>query len=496
MNSLNNTIRKTSMQVLALCLLTFTSCSSFLDEEPSNASNASESIATTADAQVAINGIMSLMSSSTYYGRNFLLYGDAKGGDMTIYANGRGNDALYTFNHTPTSGSYSGFWSRGYYCIMQANNLLENIDRLQADGSTAFNYYKGEALSLRALFYFDLVRLYGQPYNYNKSALGVPLVLNTLAADAQPHRATVEAVYKQIISDLTEGQQLMASDKSVHNGYLDYYGNVALQARVRLYMEDYAGALAAAREVIESGKYTLYTPQQWTASWARQYGSESIFELGIDTETDLGTTSLGFYYMRYNQKRNAMGWYLASDYFLNRLGEDTTDVRWGVMDNDEYWVETGNERRGACYKYLGGLSMEGDGKESYTAVNIKIIRLSEVYLIAAEAALHTGDPAAAAEYLNAIRCRAPKFAPATAATVSDDMILDERSKELYGEGQRFFDMIRMNKTIEYNDDFQNVPVTHRSKTIDRTYGGIVLPISQDEINANPSLEDEQNDYYK
>ena len=59
MNRLNNTIRKTSMQVLALCLLTFTSCSSFLDEEPTNASNASESIATTADAQVAINGIMS-----------------------------------------------------------------------------------------------------------------------------------------------------------------------------------------------------------------------------------------------------------------------------------------------------------------------------------------------------------------------------------------------------------------------------------------------------
>ena len=277
---------------------------------------------------------------------------------------------------------------------MQANNLLENIEKLQADGSTTFNYYKGEALSLRALFYFDLVRLYGMPYNYKKSALGVPLVLTTLAADAQPHRATVEEVYKQIISDLTEGQKLMASDKSVHNGYLDYYGNVALQARVKLYMEDYAGALAAAREVIESGQYKLYAPDQWAASWSRQYGTESIFELGIDTETDLGTTSLGFYYMRAEQKRNAMGWFLASNYFLNRLGQDSTDVRWGVMDNDEYWSETGTTHRGACYKYLGGLDMGGDGKESYTAVNIKIIRLSEVYLIAAEAALHTGDCAA------------------------------------------------------------------------------------------------------
>ena len=44
-----------------------------------------------------------------------------------------------------------------------------------------------------------------------------------------------------------------------------------------------------------------------------------------------------FYLMRYGQLKNAMGWYLASDYFLNRLGEDETDVRWGIMDNDEYW---------------------------------------------------------------------------------------------------------------------------------------------------------------
>ena len=76
------------------------------------------------------------------------------------------------------------------------------------------------------------------------------------------------------------------------------------------------------------------------------------------------------------------------------------------------------------------------------------------------------------------------------------MILDERSKELFAEGQRFFDMMRMNKTIEFNDDFQSVPVSHREKTIDRTFGKIVLPISQDEINANPALKEQQNEGYK
>lgn len=99
-----------------------------------------------------------------------------------------------------------------------------------------------------------------------------------------------------------------------------------------------------------------------------------------------------------------MGWCLASDYFLNRLGEDETDVRWGIMDNDEYWVDNEIERKGACYKYMG-------------------------------------------------------------------------------------------RTIKFNDDFQDIPVSYRGKTIDRTFEKIVLPISQDEINANSALESQQNPEY-
>ena len=489
--------------LLVLALLgafTFTSCDGFLDMQPTNSGNADGAIATVADAEVALNGVMSAMTSSSYYGRNFFMYGDAKGGDLTIYSAGRGLDAFYTFNHEPNSGSYSSFWSRGYYCILQVNSLLSNIKEQEEKGNVEdFSYVKGQALTLRALFHFDLVRLYGLPYNYNKASYGVPNVTEPLTVQAQPTRATVEENYRQILQDLSDGATFLSGDKSVQDGYVGYYANIALQARVKLYMEDYDGALTAAKEVIESGKYTLYTPEAWTASWSKQFGSESILELGITTEeSDLGTSSLGFYLMCYGQLKNAMGWYLASDYFLDRLGEDETDVRWGVMDNDEYWYDNDIERKGACYKYMGGTSLPGDGKATNTAVNIKIIRLSEIYLIAAEAALHSSKAGAdvAAGYLNEIRKRAPQLAPATAATITDDMILDERSKELFAEGQRFFDMMRMNKTIEFNDDFQSVPVSHREKTIDRTFGKIVLPISQDEINANPALKEQQNEGYK
>src|SRR5262249_38698563 len=139
---MNNKLRIFITVMLALGLF---SCKKTLDVEPTNQVDASTSIKTPADAQIMINGIMRSISSADYYGRNFILYGDEKGGDMTIPSQGRGNDALYTFNHSTTSNSYSGYWSQIYFTLLQVNNLLENISKLEAGGATGYNSYKGQA---------------------------------------------------------------------------------------------------------------------------------------------------------------------------------------------------------------------------------------------------------------------------------------------------------------------------------------------------------------
>ncbi len=177
--------------------------------------------------------------------------------------------------------------------------------------------------------YFDLVRIYGKSYTDNKSSYGVPLVTEPVSATAQPLRATVEEVYAQIVKDLTDAAPLLAKAKS--NGYLNYYGNRSIQARVYLTMGDYTAALQAAEDVITNGGYTLYTPANWVASWRSQFGTESIFELGVfPNESDLGTASPGFYLRRRaHGNSNVLGWFGASDYFLNRLKQDPNDVRWG-----------------------------------------------------------------------------------------------------------------------------------------------------------------------
>jgi hypothetical protein len=339
-----------------------------------------------------------------------MLYADAKGGDFAIRSQGRGLDALYTFNHSASSNSYSGFWSQIYNCILQANNLLLNIEKIEADGkgSTALSDYKGQALTARALMYFDLVRLYGKPYNMDKESFGVPLILEPLDASAQPTRASVKEVYAQIMKDLTDAEALLS--KTIVNGYLNYYSNTALQAKVNLYMENYTEALAAAEDVISSNKYVLYSNTDWVKSWSTQFGKESIIELAIyPSEADLLTASLGYYLLRQGKKTGAMGWFMASDYYMTRLGEDANDVRWGIMDYDE----SSTTRFGSCLKYCG-VDLLGD-KNSPSAVNIKVLRLSEIYLIAAEAALKltTPDKAKAILYLNSIRKRSPNLAPAT-----------------------------------------------------------------------------------
>jgi SusD family. len=483
---------KTKLIILIASLsIGLSACSDFLDVKPGNSGDANTSIQTAADAKVIINGLMRAMTSSNYYGRNFIMYGDAKGGDLTIFSQGRGLDALYTFNHTESANNYSGFWSTMYAAIQQVNNLLENIEMIEAGGTAEnFDEVKGQALTARAMIYFDLVRLYGKAYSDDPSSFGVPNVTTSLEYSAQPMRASVAENYAQILDDLTAAAPLLSKNKS--NGYLNYYANKALQARVHLYMENHADALSAAEEIINDGVYTLYSNDQWVSSWTTQFGSESIFELGIfPNEADLGSASLGFYLRRRaHGASTAAGWFMASDYFLERLGRDEDDVRWGVMAQDE----SEGPHLGSCYKYSGSVELDGDGKSTATAVNIKVIRLSEIYLIAAEAALPT-DPSKAAEYLNEIRKRSPNLPPATAATVSLDMILDERSKELFAEGHRFFDMIRLNKPITFNDEFAGITPPTREKTIDRTFYKTILPIAQSEILANPAIEGQQNPGY-
>jgi hypothetical protein len=221
-------------------------------------------------------------------------------------------------------------------------------------------------------------------------------------------------------------------------------------------------------------------------------------------ENALTTGSIGTYYSRIHHYSSKVGGYFAaSDYWLERMSEDPEDIRWGVMAYDENSESYDSkefagkgDRLGCSYKYFGGVDMPGDGKDDCAACNVKVVRLSEMYLIAAEASLALGKADDAAEYLNAIRKRSPSLEPATASTVTVEMILNEKSKEFFQEGVRYWDRLRHGEKIEFNDEIMGIDCPHRDKVIDtKSYHKIVLPISVDELNANPTLRTQQNPGY-
>ena len=129
-----------------------------------------------------------------------------------------------------------------------------------------------------------------------------------------------------------------------------------------------------------------------------------------------------------------------------------------------------------------------------------MMRLSEVYLIAAEAAAKLGISDKAAAYLNVIHLRAnPAASPVSQADATLARISIERRKELVGEGQRFFDAMRNNETVvrytDQNDMQLHYILIPESQKFDRTYFRTLLPIPVSEVNVNPNLRGQQNPGY-
>ena len=215
-----------------------------------------------------------------------------------------------------TSTSTMGLWSSAYSAILGCNKALTAINegKFSRNGVSdeQINNIKAENLFLRALAYFDLVRVYAQPYGYIKAngitgveAMGVPIVLKD-DLSARPSRNTVAEVYENlIIPDLVEAERLM-SDSYVRAGVKDVVATVtkpviqALMARVYLHHEDWQLAADYATKVIKNGRFRLLSGDRFVSMWdgsvdvAPQSGSEIIFEVYV-SQSDGSRSDLGDY---------------------------------------------------------------------------------------------------------------------------------------------------------------------------------------------------------
>ena len=364
------------------------------------------------------------------------------------------NDALFlldmdNFTFDASNVAPITVWQGYYRAIFRANLAIQRIPEVVGNEDLKKRLI-AENKFLRAYFYFNLVRWFGD----------IPLVLKQLqASEFKQQRAKTSDVYAQIITDLKDCIDILpekskyASDdlgratKGAARGFL---------AKVYLTQKDYANAEKYALDVINSNEYALFPNYDKIFSREGENSSESLFEVQCtvnDTRTDGGS--------QYDEVQGVRG---------------SPNLGWGFNRPSDSFIaefETGDPRRDATVLYEGEVLPDGSGiveknpKEFNARYNqkawvpahagengagpgnIRLLRYSDILLMAAEALNENGKPADALKYLNVVRARArggiktilPDVTTADKVTLRN-AVWHERRVELGLEQQRWFDLVR------------------------------------------------------
>ena len=445
--------------------MTLTSCD--LDTLPSTSLGEDIAITTESDLQNAVNGIGYLLSEDRMtYGAEFGIYADLLTNEFKIvddYGQSSGI-AMYTITKNDELPDVAYYYY--YKAIANCNKALALSANM--DATDEMKNLQGQLYAWRGLLHFDLARLFAHiptaAADVNAANSGIVLSTEVYEPDYKGSRATLKETYELIISDLTKAMDLMGEGSDNGTGFHNYFSALALRARANLYAGNYAAALDDAKKVIEDGGYELYNQSTYEKAWVQEGSSESIFELLITAN--------------YNPQRNSLGYYCdASGYpecaladdgeILTYLLDHPEDIRSKVIKEQEVDGVAGTHFFPAKYP----------GRDGIYVNNPKIIRLSEVYLIAAEAELKANNNGtAAAEYINAIEeNRVNGYEDV--ATVTLDDVLFEYKKELFAENQIAFAYWRNNKSV----------TNQVNKEIGSKDDKAIWPIPQREIDYDPSL---------
>ncbi|MGB5988443.1 MAG: RagB/SusD family nutrient uptake outer membrane protein, partial [Marinifilaceae bacterium] len=335
---------------------------------------------------------------------------------------------------------------------------LVNADKMTAvtpEDKAAKEEIIANFYALRALCHFDLLKIYSRiPTAGNPTTdLGVILADKVISVKDQPQRATVQQVYDLIFADLAKAETIPAA--SATKGWFSINAIKALKARVYLYHGDKVEALKYAKDVIDNGGYSLVAKDKYAASWAFNYNNPEAIMTIICTEDD-NSGNEGVGYLMSETGYAAMK---VTNSFKALLSADAGDVRSSIIDANDY-----------LKKYPDNLT------------NVyRIIRLSEMYLIAAEATTVQADAMA---YLNVILKARGATEITDATTVDLDRVLLERRKELAGEGHVFFDFMRNKKNIVHTGTDHLATLKDADYVFEYDDYRAIQPIPRNELNSN------------
>lgn len=464
-----------------LALLVFTTaCEDFLYQEPRLSQTNELTLSTFEGLQAATIGAYTPIYDDFWYGRDFVVTADLKGGNAkkSPISSGRFIEE-YLWNNTPESSN--GLWTRAYELIGRANNVLEVIDAGFTEAGVEqeeIDQLAAECKFLRGLAYFDLARMFCQPIAQGGiNQLGVPVVLSYELG--QPARNTLGEVYDQIEVDLVNAEldlaEVSPNGGTDSKGWATKSAAQALLARYYLYTEEWQNAANYASMVINSGDFPIYTAEEYTTwdnggVWGTDGAPEIIFEVyGAEGNSSHSNWDVISYIMSPDGYGD-----IGASRDVYDLYEDG-DVRKALFTNsapnyvNDLW----------SLKYPGK-APDGNLRED----NIPVLRISEMYLIRAEAILNGASVsgATAADDLNMIRSnRGASILDAGNTTLT--AVYLERRMELCYEGHELFDLARTGRPL-IRVDYDGA-VNQDIQFPDYRWA---MPIPQGELDANENME--------
>lgn len=454
-NNSNNIMKRLKYMALALVFVfTMNSCSDWLYLEPADGVIAEEYWTSESDLHAGLMGCYASMLGTV--AQRMFLWGEIRADMIQGYTSTPSDyNLIYQGDIKPENSLCT--WSAFYTTINYCNTVLEKAPGiLDIDASFSvdeMNQYRAEALTIRALMYFYLTRVFRD----------VPIVLEASLSDKQNYvvaKSSYQDVWNQIEADLLEAEKYICysynTTKQEDKGRITYYTVQSIMADFYLWSEQYAKSEACCDKIINSGKFWLVNgDMDWFYNlYEAENSSESIFELQYDVDIANPMYAMCVTNSNYRANPDVMEMMWPTDETL--ADPDSADIR----------SDRGSYRSSLNYRIwkFYGKSRTATRANSVleTDFNWIVYRYADILMMKAEAiaAQMTGnDEAAAAQVISIIqqirnRANASEVDGTDLSSTSRDALLHalvtERAREFAFEGKRWFDILRFAKRDNYS----------------------------------------------
>jgi hypothetical protein len=414
----------------ALLILVHASCSKeFTELSPISERNIQSAYKTEADFAVAVNGLYDALQLRGTYGQTYLILNEMRS-DNTLNGGGCNGIAqslceVELFKEITTANELSNSWSDSYRGIARCNIFLDKLDGSSVPDALK-KRYKGEALYIRSLFYYNLAIIFGN----------IPLQLVDVAspADVDLKQYPANDVYNQIITDLNMAEPLLpAKYTGADIGRVTSGAVNTLLGKVYLTKGDKSAAIIALNKVVDSKNYSLVSDYAKLWGAANENGTESIFEIQYKTGGQGEGSGYFEYFASIIGRAGGVG---GGNTPMNMTPDllaayKTGDLRFAKS------VFTNRRIPDTTYslKYISTQTTTFDGDNNWY-----VARYADVLLMLSEA---LGESAQAYTYINQVRARAGLAAiSATTPSTFAKQLLDERRIEFALENHRWQDLLR------------------------------------------------------